>query len=71
MIRAAIANGLPFLDLRLIYIEAADCANPIVPSIQGGEKISTAIKAAVTKHDFTQKKTVVFFEGYNAVFARL
>lgn len=60
IIRAAIKHGLPLLDLRMICNEDADYANPIEPSVQGGEKISAVIKLIVTNHDFTQKRTVVF-----------
>jgi hypothetical protein len=41
--RAAFANSLPLIDLRLICSEEADYANPIEPSVQGGEKMSRAI----------------------------
>jgi lysophospholipase L1-like esterase len=41
--RAAFARGLPLIDLRLICSEAADYANPIEPSEQGGAKIASAI----------------------------
>jgi hypothetical protein len=41
--RAAFARGVPLIDLRLICNEAADYANPIEPSEQGGEKIAAAI----------------------------
>jgi GDSL-like Lipase/Acylhydrolase family len=41
--RAAFARGVPLIDLRLICTEAADYANPIEPSVQGGRKIATAI----------------------------
>jgi hypothetical protein len=41
--RAAFARGLPLIDLRLILNEDADYANPIEPSVQGGEKMSSAI----------------------------
>ncbi len=60
IIRAAIANRLPLIDLRLICSDKDDYANPIEPSVQGGEKISTVIKSLVMEHDFTQKRTVVF-----------
>jgi hypothetical protein len=60
IIRAAVANGLPLIDLRLICNDEADYANPIEPSEQGGEKISAVIKSLVMEHDFTQIRTVVF-----------
>ena len=41
--RAAFSNGLPMIDLRLICSEDEDYANPIEPSVQGGEKMARAI----------------------------
>ncbi len=41
--RAAFSNGLPLIDLRLICNEEGDYANPIEPSVQGGEKMAATI----------------------------
>ena len=41
--RAAFSHGLPLIDLRLICNEEGDYANPIEPSVQGGEKMARAI----------------------------
>jgi hypothetical protein len=41
--RAAFANGLPLIDLRLICSDDADYANPIEPSTRGGAKMAAAI----------------------------
>jgi hypothetical protein len=43
--RAAFANRLDLIDLRLIFAGPADYANPIEPSSRGGEKIARAISA--------------------------
>jgi lysophospholipase L1-like esterase len=43
ILRSAFESGLPVLDLRLICDEDEDYANPIEPSVQGGDKISRAI----------------------------
>jgi hypothetical protein len=43
--RAAFSNRLPLIDLRLICSEPEDYANPIEPSVQGGDKIAGAIAA--------------------------
>jgi hypothetical protein len=43
--RAAFASGLSLIDLRLIANDPADYANPIEPSVRGGEKIARAIAA--------------------------
>lgn len=58
--RAAFARGLPLIDLRLICDEAADYANPIEPSVQGGGKIARAIAALVAGHDWSQARSTVF-----------
>ena len=41
--RAAFARGLPLIDLRRICNEEGEYANPIEPSVQGGEKMAQAI----------------------------
>jgi hypothetical protein len=45
--RAAFARSLGLVDLRLICNDPADYANPIEPSVQGGDKIAAAIARAV------------------------
>ncbi|HEY0311575.1 MAG TPA: SGNH/GDSL hydrolase family protein [Allosphingosinicella sp.] len=44
--RAAFSRGLALVDLRLICSDPGDYANPIEPSVAGGDKISAAILAA-------------------------
>jgi hypothetical protein len=58
--RAAFTRGLPLLDLRLICDQDADYANPIEPSVHGGEKISAAILRVVSEHNFSRRRTEVF-----------
>lgn len=60
IIRQAIQNGVPLLDLRLICSETADYANPIEPSDQGGKKIAHKILELIEKHDFSVRRTQVF-----------
>ena len=43
IIRAALAHGLPPLDLRFVCTEEDDYADPIEPSARGGGKIAGAI----------------------------
>ena len=48
IIRVAIEQGLPVIDLRSICTAPSDYANPIEPSSIGGQKIARAIVALVT-----------------------
>ena len=61
IIRAAVSTGCPLIDLRLICNESSDYANPIEPSAAGGAKIVSVIKKMIEKHDFSQKRTAVYF----------
>lgn len=45
--RAAFASGAGLIDLRLVCDADEDYANPIEPSVQGGDKIAAAIAAWV------------------------
>ena len=48
ILRLAAERGLPTIELRHVCTEPADYANPIEPSVRGGEKIARAIVKAVT-----------------------
>jgi hypothetical protein len=61
IIRQAALNNLPLLDLRLVCNQASDYANPIEPSDAGGRKIAGKILELVTKHDFLNSKTTIYF----------
>src|SRR5581483_1946872 len=58
--RVVISAGLPLLDLRLICNDDNDYANPIEPSVRGGEKIAAAIRRLLAEHDFKRRRTEVF-----------
>ena len=60
IIRQAIINNLPFIDLRLICNEADDYANEIEPSDKGGKKIAAKILELINKHEFSNRRTQVF-----------
>ena len=60
IIREAFARGLPLLDLRLICDSEEDYANPIEPSVKGGEKIAAAIQHTLAEHDFGKRRTQAF-----------
>jgi hypothetical protein len=57
--RAAFACDLPVIDLRLICDQDEDYANPIEPSVRGGEKIATAIAVLVTQPHGDRTRSVV------------
>lgn len=46
IIRIAVERGLPLVDLRLVCDDPRDYANPIEPSVRGGEKIAAAVAAS-------------------------
>jgi len=48
ILRVAFEQALPVIDLRLVCREPGDYANPIEPSVQGGDRIARAIVRAVT-----------------------
>ncbi len=58
--RAAFAEGLPLLDLRLICSDDEDYANPIEPSARGGAKIARAVARLLAEHDFSRRRTEVY-----------
>ncbi len=60
ILRAAFSAGVPVVDLRLVCSEPADYANPIEPSVRGGEKISAAIARLLAEHDFTRRVSAVY-----------
>ena len=60
IIRAALAHGLPLLDLRAVCTEDGDYADPIEPSARGGEKIARAI-VEMLEGGFDSARTEVFF----------
>jgi lysophospholipase L1-like esterase len=61
IIRQAAKFGIPYLDLRLICNEKDDYANEIEPSSKGGRKIAEKIVEVVNTHDFSVKRTSVYF----------
>lgn len=61
ILRAAVAEGLPVIDLRAVCTEPADYSplSPIEPSSVGGAKIAEAIARVVAGHDFAARRTVI------------
>ena len=60
IVREAFARGVPLIDLRLICDRDEDYANPIEPSVKGGEKIAAAIHRVLAEHDFAAERTHAF-----------
>ncbi len=57
--RAAAEFGVPVLDLRLVCTSPAHFANPIEPSVAGGQRIAQAILKLLTEHDFSRRQTMI------------
>jgi len=60
ILRCASDVGVPVLDLRRIFREAKDYANPIEPSAIGGAKLVKAIVKVTEEHDFTMRRTTLY-----------
>ncbi|MFM8272514.1 MAG: SGNH/GDSL hydrolase family protein [Gemmata sp.] len=60
--RAAVRDGLPLIDLRVLCGDEGDYSplSPIEPSVGGGAKIADAICRLVAGHDFSVRRTVVW-----------
>lgn len=60
ILRVALEEGLPVIELRAVCARPEDYANPIEPSSVGGEKIARAVARLVTEHDFASGRTAVY-----------
>ena len=58
--KEAVKTGIPLIDLRLIFDDVADYANPIEPSDIGGIKMAMIIKEIAYEHDFSINRTKVY-----------
>jgi lysophospholipase L1-like esterase len=58
--RAAAMRGLPLVDLRVIFSQPTDYANPIEPAAEGGSKLAQAISKAVFNHAFEQRTARIY-----------
>ena len=56
----AVNCNVPVIDLRLIFNDKSDYANPIEPSAIGGLKMVKVIKEVVYEHDFSSNHTIVY-----------
>jgi hypothetical protein len=60
ILRVAVAAGVPVLELRSICGSDECFANPIEPSVIGGERMVAAIEQVLTEHDFARRRTAIF-----------
>lgn len=60
ILRCASEVGVPVLDLRRIFRERRDYANPIEPSEIGGAKMVEAILRVTAAHDHASRRTVLY-----------
>ncbi len=60
IVREAFTRGLPVIDLRFVCDEDRDFANPIEPSVQGGEKIAAEVARLVSEHNVARRRPAVF-----------
>eukprot|EP01114_Cavostelium_apophysatum_P023893 TRINITY_DN9157_c0_g1_i1.p1 TRINITY_DN9157_c0_g1~~TRINITY_DN9157_c0_g1_i1.p1 ORF type:complete len:260 (+),score=21.82 TRINITY_DN9157_c0_g1_i1:98-781(+) len=60
IIQTAIRYGLPLIDLKSMFNDKKDYANPIEPSEQGGNKLTDAIMNVMKNHDFQSKRTTFY-----------
>jgi lysophospholipase L1-like esterase len=60
ILREAITQGLPVIDLRLVCTKSGDYANELEPGVDGGRKIASAILNLARDHDFSCPRTVIY-----------
>ena len=58
--RIAFTHGIPVIDLRLLFSQREDYANPIEPGPQGGAKIAEQIKQILLHHDFSRRQSMIY-----------
>ena len=63
ILREAFLVGIPVIDLRLLCNRDADYSplSPIEPSVVGGSKIAGTIAEVTARHDFSAKRTIVYW----------
>ena len=52
--------GLPMIDIKTLFNDKEDYANPIEPSTQGGDKLSDVIIKVVKNHNYQNKITSIY-----------
>ena len=60
IIEEAVNAGVPIMDLRVMYTDEADYANPIEPSTVGGNKMVSVIDKICNEHIFRNNRTALY-----------
>jgi len=60
IIEEAVNAGVPVMDLRVLYDNVEDYANPIEPSTTGGQKMVKVIENIIGNHSFNVNNTVMY-----------
>jgi lysophospholipase L1-like esterase len=60
ILQEAVTTGIPLMDLRVMYDNVADYANPIEPSTIGGQKMVSVMESIINKHPFSENMTVLY-----------
>ena len=60
ILQEAVNNGIPLIDLRVMYNNVADYANPIEPSTIGGQKMVSVMESIINGHPFGENLAVLY-----------
>ncbi|MCS5622869.1 MAG: SGNH/GDSL hydrolase family protein [Candidatus Marinimicrobia bacterium] len=60
ILQEAVTTGIPLMDLRVMYDNVADYANPIEPSTIGGRKMVSVMESIINDHPFSENMTVLY-----------
>ena len=60
ILHEAVTKGIPLMDLRVMYDNVADYANPIEPSTIGGQKMVSVMESIINEHPFSENMTVLY-----------
>ena len=60
IIEEAVKAGVPIMDLRIMYDNEQDYANPIEPSTVGGKKMVSIIDRICSEHNFEYGNTTLY-----------
>jgi hypothetical protein len=60
IMRVGVGIGAPVVDVRRILTREEDFSSPSRPSVVGGQKLAELLVEVVTKHQFPEKKSIVY-----------